>query len=234
MFHIGSELTPLSCFGINLPLSEVYEILEDVDIKDRVVYKEGSLIIYGRFAIKIIEIKNLPVINLNIEKTSNKKWLKPMDKILKKLELKEKTGIGQILEVDNVLQILQNPENLEDEKKAVRFLIGRGPGLTPSGDDILMGYGTGLAIMGQSDEFFSVLKDILDTQTTEISIAYLKTMLNGYVNEDYKRINTAINENKNCDYEFLLKEIQKIGHTSGNDSLYGFHCAVKYLINRGK
>lgn len=235
LIHIGSDLNPLSCFGINLPLMEVYELLEVLKIKDRVVCKDRHLRIYGSYGIKSIDLNRLSIMDLNVKKVSSNEWLKPMNKALRALELEKQIGIKQCEEFQNVINILQNPKSsLSEQKNAIRFLLGRGLGLTPSGDDMLMGYGTGLSIMGKEDNFFNILGEVLDKQTTDISIAYLNAMLEGYVNEDYNRMNTAINKNSIQKYDELLREIQKVGHTSGNDSLFGFHISVKYLLGEVK
>lgn len=126
-------------------------------------------------------------------------------------------------------------------KKAVSWLIGRGRGLTPSGDDILLGYGAGLLALdpsGAGQRFLDILESCLHGQTTDISLAYCKGLSAGYVNENMKLLLRGFWNNDRENTGRWLASVRELGHTSGCDTLFGLGLAaagrIKYEKWRGK
>ncbi len=122
-------------------------------------------------------------------------------------------------------------------KKAVSWLIGRGRGLTPSGDDILLGYGAGLLVLDPSDagqRFLDILESCLHGQTTDISLAYCKGLAAGYVNENMKLLLRGFWNNDRENTGRWLASVRELGHTSGCDTLFGLGLAAAGRIKNEK
>ncbi len=106
----------------------------------------------------------------------------------------------------------------------VRWLIGRGPGLTPSGDDVLVGLMAGLGATGRlSARTALVLEDLLRRRghglTTDVSLAYLRCALRGELAGQVLAVVRAL-----ADGQPVGPAVQRLlghGHTSGSDLLWG-------------
>lgn len=121
----------------------------------------------------------------------------------------------------------------------VKYLVGRGRGLTPSGDDMLVGY---LSLMWQfAPDHAQLLANGLNEvhlSTTDVSRAYILAATERHFSTPlfkfYQAV-TALNENQASDSKDLEKKISwimKIGHTSGQDMTYGIGLAISHLNNK--
>jgi hypothetical protein len=109
---------------------------------------------------------------------------------------------------------------------AIRALIGLGSGLTPSGDDLLVGYFAGLwcSVSGQDARagFISNFGDVvnrLSHLTNDISRTYLYHAAQGQVSSRLSDLAEAICRGDNS--ERLLDSAMQVGHTSGMDAVTG-------------
>lgn len=133
---------------------------------------------------------------------------------------------------------LFNKENVEF---ITHYLVGRGRGLTPSGDDMLVGY---LSVIWQfAGDKAQMLADTLkkDTlSTTDVSKAYLLAAANGHFSTPLYKFYQAVNRFNTGQAENLadliesIEWIMKIGHTSGQDMTYGMGMAFQYLNNQAR
>ncbi len=112
---------------------------------------------------------------------------------------------------------------------SIEGLIGLGTGLTPSGDDILLGYLAGLWCFakGKKDrlDFLSALGETtirLSNGTNDISRTYLYHAAHGYVSNRLYNLAYAIcaglDSQRVCDY---AEAAMQAGHTSGMDAVTG-------------
>ncbi|MEW5941016.1 MAG: DUF2877 domain-containing protein [Chloroflexota bacterium] len=112
---------------------------------------------------------------------------------------------------------------------SIRALIGLGSGLTPSGDDLLVGYLAGLwcAVGSQSERarFVSELGEVIiqrSSQTNEISRAFLSHAAQGQVSSLLANLAEAICMGWNPDRVLAAAECaMQVGHTSGMDAVTG-------------
>ncbi|KWR66943.1 DUF2877 domain-containing protein [Aeromonas hydrophila] len=105
-------------------------------------------------------------------------------------------------------------------------LLGYGHGLTPSGDDFLLGILFALewtAFQGR-DELIAALLPLL-TRTTEISSVMLKMGTAGHYGERLLQLVTARKEDVMC----AIKNIADYGHSSGHDML----CGIRFALANG-
>lgn len=121
-------------------------------------------------------------------------------------------------------RILAETDNEKETEEAAAFFYGRGKGLTPGGDDILTGYGAVLQAFGKADGLISTLQKI-SAKTTEVSGAYLSAMQKGYANEIFCDLILQLKANEVLKLQRLLCRMERIGNTSGCDTLYGMYLA---------
>jgi hypothetical protein len=123
------------------------------------------------------------------------------------------------------------------DKKVVSQLIGLGSGLTPSGDDILLGLlagfslnqGSGLIQKSSLDQIKKEIQFHLK-QTNIISQNYLRYATQGYFSSGIIDLLMGFSQSKNKAYlKDCVLNILKTGHTSGYDIMVGLFlslCAV--------
>ncbi|MEI5993139.1 hypothetical protein A5880_000680 [Enterococcus sp. 4G2_DIV0659] len=120
------------------------------------------------------------------------------------------------------------------ESEGIDFLLGRGLGLTPSGDDMIVGH---LAARLLLDEEHPELNQLLLTEllaensvTTDISKHYLLCALSKRFSEPVIHLlDVLTNSSSQEQIEKAVESIIAVGHTSGVDLLAGFLTTVKFL-----
>lgn len=237
LIHVGCPDRPLCCFGMELPEKMIGRMLQSIEQGDFVSYKNGKIVLYGKRDIFTIYTDQMETIDL---KFVGKKWISDgalssdtnylkdsfLWQKLQKMKLKEQIGIEQDEKFKACCHSLENEGASAD---VVSWLIGRGRGLTPSGDDILLGYGVGLLALdpkGEGEKFLKILSEYIHKQTTDVSLAYYKGLMEGYVNENMMYLLQALKSNNEEETERWLESVRKVGHTSGSDTLLGLRLAV--------
>lgn len=112
---------------------------------------------------------------------------------------------------------------------AIRPLIGLGPGLTPSGDDFIVGYLAGLWSTAGSDSsrgrFISSLGTWLSQAaagTNAISCTYIKSAVNGHVSEPIATLAQRIGQATSlASVRDATRTALEVGNTSGTDGVLG-------------
>jgi len=108
-------------------------------------------------------------------------------------------------------------------------LAGLGGGLTPAGDDFLVGAMVG-AWLGHPapGHLCRVLVEAAAPRTTTLSAAFLGVAARGECSAPWHALLTALSTGRESDIETALQEVLAHGATSGADTLAGF----LYLIWR--
>lgn len=115
------------------------------------------------------------------------------------------------------------------DRAALTDLIGLGPGLTPSGDDVLIGVLLALAALGRSsarDALWAVCNGALD-RTGDISRVHLEAASRGY---GAAVLHDAIHVVMSGNAENIrpaLAAVSAVGHTSGRDGMAGALVALR-------
>lgn len=109
-----------------------------------------------------------------------------------------------------------------------RWLIGRGPGLTPSGDDVLTGMMAVLHTWGIFTQQPSFLPpaDQLAQLTTSVSCSYLNSARIGYFATPVLKIMRSLSLGR--DPHFAVRRLLAVGHTSGADIMLGIAIAQRW------
>ena len=235
--YVGS---PLSAFGINIRKDKFIEILEEIKIDDNVTYKNNNLSIYTVNEIIYLNLEQVENIDLKIPQI--KSSIENIEdtylyKILDKYKFEDYIGIDLGIKTKTNIELLitKDKNNNFYNSKIINFFVGRGKGLTPSGDDILTGFTMGLMIFNKKGIFDKWIKDInlivTKDKTTLVSVAYLKALTKGYVSETFLELILSIDKNSEKLICEILDKVKSYGHTSGYDTLFGFYLSLKYLIN---
>jgi len=119
-------------------------------------------------------------------------------------------------------RLLENTANA-DPARAAR-LLGLGPGLTPSGDDLLAGLLIAwrqLGAVAAADRLARALLDGGQERTTVISLAHLRAAAKGYGAAPLHDLLDAIFGNHRQGLDEALDAAAKIGHSSGFDAIAG-------------
>ena len=108
-----------------------------------------------------------------------------------------------------------------------RLWLGKGPGLTPSLDDMLIGmmlaaWYTGLMSRCGGQTFFRISGD-LHAVTTQVSVNYLRYASEGRFASPLMHFVHALRRERRI--EPAIKALLAMGHTSGADTLLGFWLA---------
>ncbi len=119
----------------------------------------------------------------------------------------------------------QFPLTLASMQVMVRFLCGRGPGLTPSGDDMLLGwmavnwllYGSHPPVISACQEIVAVARQ----QTHLLSVCWLDYAARGYVALPIKKLLSAMLRDDERELAAAAHIVASMGATSGCDVLHG-------------
>lgn len=110
---------------------------------------------------------------------------------------------------------------------AAREIAGRGPGLTPSGDDLLIGIVHALRVWpriappGSAASIRDLLVNAARPRTTRISGAYLEAARCGWAAEPWHALVRSVSEPPALT-RAAVRRLLRIGETSGADALTGF------------
>ncbi len=116
-------------------------------------------------------------------------------------------------------------------------LVGLGQGLTPSGDDFIVGglfanwvLNTSVSTTSKIDSLF---RNIVKS-TTSLSAEWIKSACRGEFEVIWHDLAKAI-RNENVDkFQFILEQILETGHSSGADALAGFFLVVFQFLKQSK
>ncbi len=126
---------------------------------------------------------------------------------------------------DWLKMVLRDPlGNLDPDIHAWQGLLGLGPGLTPSGDDLTGGVMLALHRLGQMSVLRSLSNAVvpmLDEKTNPISAAHLKAAMEGMGSEAVHQAMNTILAGDRTGLPEALDRVEKVGHTSGWDALVG-------------
>lgn len=241
LVHIGQIGMPLSPFGCLIHTRAYRQLYDQCQPGDLVRYKQGKLYFYTRKDIIKVELDTFDEIDLSIPKLNF-----PTADLEKSLfyqifeetffSLSIETGLPLTEAIKEGLISLTEPDAADkrsSEEAVIRMLIGRGIGLTPSGDDILIGYTFARALFQKVDDWQGKLLTALqEKKTTAISEAYFSALLKGYINENFLYLAALVKETDREKIEDTIQTLKRFGHTSGTDTLYGFALGLRYVQKR--
>lgn len=135
--------------------------------------------------------------------------------------------------LNTMLHYPETIEQLERWHRGVtpdwRWLIGYGPGLTPSGDDMLTGMLAVLYAAGLSAKlrYFLLPTEQLVPLTTSVSCSYLNSARVGEFSTPLQKVIRGLQSGR--DPHFAIRRLLAVGHSSGADILLGIAIAQRWL-----
>ena len=123
----------------------------------------------------------------------------------------------------------RNSDHTSPPVPELRALIGLGPGLTPSGDDLLGGALVALHLLGRPDlaeVLWHGISGAVETGTNAISRAHLAAAARGLGGAALHAILNDLLTGKRDVLAARLAAVDRIGHTSGWDALAGATIAL--------
>lgn len=197
----------------------------NLKMKQKACIKDDHLFLGDlKLDIDYMAVKNYQSYDLTYLKTDNldvviNQLLGKINLIIKEeMLIKYSSAIMKIV-LNRINQFLEKP-NLGH----ARLILGLGQGLTPYGDDILVGYIMGRNTIGYPIEWIESLLDAVDEKTTRLSAQNIKdTYKRIYPHIYVEMIEELFNKNKT---EHAI-ELMNIGDTSGVGMLLGFLYGIK-------
>ncbi|EJD6377802.1 MULTISPECIES: DUF2877 domain-containing protein [Providencia] len=188
-----------------------------------------------------------PVINFSDNKLKNSNYLLYIEKQINRLDLiltENKSSLfkyqgdnffylsmtKQLVQLRSELIESIIKKNKENIVYVIRQFVGLGIGLTPSGDDYLVGLMAFLLLIGHPvaifyPEFFKGITQSL-SQTTPISAITLEKALNREYRENMQQLIQSLVDAKETNIYPQFLEILNIGSSSGSDMLFGLRDAL--------
>ncbi|QQP69433.1 DUF2877 domain-containing protein [Carnobacterium sp. CS13] len=231
LVHVSDTLEPLSAFGIKANDEKIHSLLKAVEIGDFVSCQNQVLTFYNslnKIAL-VIELETLAETDLKLVPFDAHPQLIEETVFFKELmdiPVQMQTGLPMSAKTTKYLENLRHYPTYaltaNEQSVIINHFLGRGIGLTPSGDDFLIGYTSLLILFNQQHEWLRRLQQLVRSgKTTDISLAYLNCLLEGGVNENIKELLDLFYSE---DQQILKKKIERMrlfGHTSGTDTLLG-------------
>lgn len=238
LVHIDSTERPLSAFGINIPPDLLDKLLGSIAAGDLVRIKDNDFIIFAPKANLVkINFQNFVYKNLKLSQELGIPAVLRENYLVKRVtEVNYGGHIGFPYgkrEVE-LIEKLKTDSSLEFIGKFAKHFIGRGKGLTPGGDDFIIGYMM-ILYMLRREEFdrwkLVVPKLLSQIKTTDVSLNYYRAMFEGYVSEQFHEFS------RNLFYELdemkaqgFIDNILAYGSSSGYDTLLGIYIALDRII----
>lgn len=237
LFNFSQQGMSLSAHGCIVDRDTMGQLLEACRPGDLVKVNKGMFSFYTPKEVFKVDTTGMAEMDLSIPEMKISPTSLSQSYLyaaLQSIPFQEKIGLEW---EDNVMQAVRTLKKLsgrskEERKRMFDFLIGRGKGLTPSGDDILVGFTMIRKSVIGTDGFEEELQDNLESHnTTDISKAYYEAMFSGYVSSLFVSLIRSLESGKQANVSQLIEHIGYYGHTSGYDTLFGVYLGLQSLIH---
>lgn len=259
LVHIGALENGLAPFGIGMDpessqlLTKLLRVNEEVfwdDFSKSIVFPKGITLSLSHVDWTNLKLEpftyELSVVKDNFMFIAEKLLQDDWHTGLGETEEEKKRIIRYLLEpelsTDSVVldklksleSLVYDSDGLEAEK-VFDYWIGRGLGLTPSGDDCITGMCAVLsAFEGTDQSFIQYVKSYLAERgrkrTTHIALEYLLYATENKFHSHLLGLCYVMNKPRGSEFLEALEEMKKIGHTSGADTLVGVLLGIKAAV----
>lgn len=251
---IGYNADTISPFGAIVDEADFDYLVNTINANTVIVLKDFNFIFDNKISLRIsppIEFHTLGFNNVSI----NRKKLEKNIKFLKSIVKINNWQCGLEWDFNSIIDVIEGRNNLEalkefdeklncvcsikniEEKSCSEFLdyfIGRGKGLTPSGDDLIVGMiGMYSCANVNIENFITTLKRFLEEnshKTTRISYEYLFYAHEKQVSTSLKRLCLSILYKDEKEILENVVCIKKFGSTSPIDMIIGVIIAGYFLM----
>ncbi|OEG19591.1 hypothetical protein BCR23_02555 [Enterococcus quebecensis] len=226
--------------GIYLQSNDFSQLLSTIKIGEQIIWERKCLhfstnhllLTHGKSYSSTMEIMG------EFSQNSQKRLFLYTNTLVK--ETGSQHSLAKFLEDENPFKEELYQLCSEDEiqqKSALDFLLGRGLGLTPSGDDMIVGHLAARLLLDKENSILNqlLLTELLSEQsvTTDISKHYLLCALSMRFSEPViKLVDVLLTDSRQEQIESSVEAIIKVGHTSGVDLLAGFLTTIKFFSTK--
>lgn len=231
LVHVGPASLPLSFTGLAIDDRTLAAFLPSVRRGDAALVRSGALWVCGRSARLGIALGSLKAVDLSVRSLrASAEALGTLGEVLRCRAPRRPCGLegdGALVRAERLLAQASPSEG--ELARAASLLVGRGPGLTPSGDDVLTGYGLGMWLMGEEGPYSRVLLAAVARKgTTDVSLGQLRAIAEGRASEPLHTLATTLADHAPAGLvERAVEGIESVGHTSGADALRGLAIACE-------
>lgn len=205
--------------------------LATVDLQTVVLYTHNSLHFRNMLTPIVIDLQDVPI------ETYNPQPLVPARATLIQryhqiVHYPSMTGFDQTIYDTLHIPKLQSisPNNFDD---VITWLLGRGRGLTPTGDDILLGLSIVLHTFNNPyrNAFDAALTcQLSPSATTAVSFEYLSHASEDMFSHSLLNFLSIMNDGDDAAFQRALLNLKHYGHTSGIDTLTGIAIGLAMLL----
>ncbi|MEN1967424.1 DUF2877 domain-containing protein [Lentibacillus sp. N15] len=258
LVHIGSMENGLAPFGIGIQPNDASSFIRFVRRDQHVMWNQSSnsLLFDGGISLALDHAQHM---NLSLQKASYDQaiLIQNMNGVLNRLSRDHwQTGIVDANQQQTLLHYLQSSFDVSSSHRALAemaklaslvqddktitpqavfdYWIGRGIGLTPSGDDLITGMCAMLSVLnGRVEPLHGQLQSyVLENglkRTTPIGCEYLVYAARQQFHTHLINMCHSLLQPEKVNVQTALDEMKKIGHTSGADTLIGILLAIKVI-----
>ncbi|MCI1553627.1 MAG: DUF2877 domain-containing protein [Levilactobacillus sp.] len=225
LFHLGRKTETLSCLGITLPDDQVMSILRQVSVDDQARFINGTIYLYTQMTVLAVPVMTLKEVNLTVPTNLSPTLLPAALAKFQRIPFQEKWGLANMEQASRLSNQLLSANLAADIQAVAGHLVGRGRGLTPSGDDIMVGFTTALTAF--QDPRAALWRETLamlakQNVTTSVSVAYLRAASERVASQKLIHLIAALKQGSTTDILAAIQSVENFGHTSGIDTLFGF------------
>ncbi|MGM0123103.1 hypothetical protein IGI37_000469 [Enterococcus sp. AZ194] len=227
LINVTTASTFLSSFGLRISEEAFQRVRTVVKRGELVRLTEEKIVFYSQKSVQTISLAPFAVKDLLIpEIVYQEKRIEQLITYLTSLCLEDRLGIeGTKKEQSYVVSLVNNQQS----QTIVPYFVGRGKGLTPSGDDLLLGYLFMLKLYAQPQTKFwkEEIQRVIHT-TTSISANYFFALSEGFASSVFIELADYLKEpHSTKSLEQVIEAILSVGHTSGADMCYGLLIGAK-------
>lgn len=222
LIHLGGDDSSLSCVGMHVPAARIRSLASAARVGNVAVARNGVLRLYFPNGVEVLDLRHAMTAPCTVAPCVDREGALWGVARLSGLAFARHCGLAFDSAGRMLVSALIDPSSPRaDTDRAIGFLIGRGRGLTPSGDDMLLGFATALRAAGIEEDFGNRLVAAACRRTTDVSLAYFDAFAHGWSNPIYGQLACSIADRDVAGFERCVRAIGGIGHTSGWDGLFG-------------
>lgn len=243
LVFIGNNKNGLLPFGIHLREEDILRAVSAVNNGNPVCWnKDKNSLVFPRVTISLEKARSFK--NELKALKSTKTFETSFDRLCSRLSfIEERTGLDvgirsflnkfhevggqEWLTVESYVIMLIEVAMSSDEfliEKVLRFFLGRGTGLTPSGDDMIVGLLAFDAVSHfLSTLFYQKLSELIEGEpiTTDVAREYLRYALKQEYSSTVSEVVNSLACGNASDFEKVFQNLLGVGHSSGLDTLFG-------------
>lgn len=232
LLNVGNRRERLSPLGMVLNPDTFGPLAESVMTGDRVRWTARKFAIYPTQGTPVIvPWDQLEKVQLAVPfgELDPARWT-AVGSAIDRLNLEKRIGLPLDDSMRSAVAVLRSPLATRSQRmQACQWLLGRGMGLTPSGDDIVAGYAFAMW-MGGEEVIDAELLSAARKRTTATSATLLHTLKFGNTAPALHSLWCAAQMGDSYAIDSAMARVLDIGHTSGGDTLYGMGLGKDRLL----